>query len=204
VHPVAVLFVRADSIYKTLEGVDCYDAERNALTWQGGCPVVAHPPCRLWSSMAHFSSAPPEEKALGPWAIKQVRQWGGVLEHPASSKLFKHCDCPRPGKRRDAYGGWTFAVDQHWWGHRAQKKTLLYICGCEPLNIPAWPLVLSEAGYGMHGPTTNQPCRKPEIKHWEREATPPAFALWLVELARRCEKHNAAMRLEEGAKADDE
>jgi hypothetical protein len=137
-----------------------------------------------------FQFSPTGRKSIGAVGRQAGSPMGGVVEHPASSRLFKHCDCPRPGKGRDAYGGWTFAVEQHWWGHRAQKKTLLYICGCEPLNIPAWPLDLSEAVYRMHGPTTNQPCRKPEIKRWEREATPPAFAEWLVELARRCNKHN--------------
>ena len=43
---VAVLFARADSIYKTLPGCDVYDIKRDARTWPGGCPVVAHPPCR--------------------------------------------------------------------------------------------------------------------------------------------------------------
>ena len=45
-HPVVVLFVRADSLYKAMPGVECYDAQRNALTWGGGCPVVAHPRIR--------------------------------------------------------------------------------------------------------------------------------------------------------------
>ena len=49
-HPVVVLFVRADSIYKTLPGVECYDEARDARTWPGGCPVVAHPPCRTWGT----------------------------------------------------------------------------------------------------------------------------------------------------------
>ncbi len=38
---VAVLFARADSHYKALPGSDVWDAERDALRWPGGCPVVA-------------------------------------------------------------------------------------------------------------------------------------------------------------------
>ena len=48
---VTVLFVASDSIYKAL-GCDCYDTERNALTYRGNNPVVAHPPCQLWGKMA--------------------------------------------------------------------------------------------------------------------------------------------------------
>lgn len=44
---VAALFVRADSIYKTMPDVDAWDIERDARRWPGGCPVVAHPPSVL-------------------------------------------------------------------------------------------------------------------------------------------------------------
>lgn len=78
---IAVLFVRADSIYKTIPGCDCYDAERDALTWPGGMPVIAHPPCRTWGRLKAFATAAPEgEHALGLWAISQVRKWGGVAD----------------------------------------------------------------------------------------------------------------------------
>lgn len=33
---VAVLFARADSVYKGLPGCDVWDAERDARLWQGG------------------------------------------------------------------------------------------------------------------------------------------------------------------------
>ena len=38
---VAVLFARADSIYKTLPACDVYDIARDARWWPGGGPVVA-------------------------------------------------------------------------------------------------------------------------------------------------------------------
>lgn len=53
---VAVLFARADSIYKGLPGVDVYDADRDARTFPGGCPVVAHPPCRAWAVSGRLRS----------------------------------------------------------------------------------------------------------------------------------------------------
>jgi hypothetical protein len=38
---VAALFVLADSVYKTLPGVDAWDEARDARRWPGGGPVVA-------------------------------------------------------------------------------------------------------------------------------------------------------------------
>lgn len=105
--PVAVLFARADSIYKTMPGCDVYDIERDARTWPGGCPVVAHPPCRAWGRLRKFAKPRDDEKSLGPWAVEQVRTWGGVLEHPAESTLFAHCGMPRPGQFPDEHGGWS-------------------------------------------------------------------------------------------------
>lgn len=195
VHPlvvptVAVLFVRRDSVYKTLPGCDCYDEDRDARMWPGGCPVVAHPPCRTWGALRHLVPKRPEEHALGPFGVEQVRRWGGVPEHPARSALWSECSMARPGKGRDAQGGWTMDVDQHWWGHDAQKRTWLYICGCDPRHIPEWSIRIDEAIFGMHGPTWNGPIRKPEMKKGDRDKTPPAFAAWLVALARRCAGHN--------------
>lgn len=187
VLPVAVLFVRPDSIYRTL-GVDCWDAERDARNYQGPHPVVAHPPCRGWGSLRAMSHATEDEKALGPWAVNQIRRWGGVLEHPAYSTLWKATGLPRPGKT-DAHGGYTLDVDQYWWGHRAQKRTWLYVCGCNPRNLPAMPIKLGTAPRvvtNRHGLRAGQPGYRSEITKRERDATPPELAEWLVELARRC------------------
>ncbi len=189
--PVVVLFVRADSIYKTLPGVECYDEARDARTWPGGCPVVAHPPCRAWGRFRAWALADDAEKALAPWAAGMVRLWGGVLEHPAASSLWGECRMPRPGEDPDARGGYTVAVEQHWWGHRARKPTWLYICGCAPADLPAMPLMLTEATHVVardrRGNGSNR--TKPHCTHREREATPAAFAEWLVAVARLC-KHN--------------
>jgi len=77
VRPVAVLFARADSIYKTLPGCDVYDIERDARTWPGGCPVVAHPPCRAWASLRNHAKPREGEKDLAHFAVAMVRKWGG-------------------------------------------------------------------------------------------------------------------------------
>jgi hypothetical protein len=48
---VAVLFARADSNYKSLPGTDVYDIERDARTYDGPHPVVAHPLYRAWGRL---------------------------------------------------------------------------------------------------------------------------------------------------------
>lgn len=73
---VAVLFARADSIYKTLPGCDVYDIDRDARTFPGGMPVVAHPPCRMWGKLRQFAKGRPDEKDLARFAVAMVRQWG--------------------------------------------------------------------------------------------------------------------------------
>ena len=191
VSAVAVLFARGDSIYKRLPGTDVFDVDRDARAFAGGMPVVAHPPCRAWASLRHCAKPRPDEKDLAHFAIARVRSFGGVLEHPALSTLWAVAGLPKPGER-DAFGGWTLPISQRWWGHRAEKKTLLYIVGCEPADIPDMPMVLGRATHtvGLWSGRDRATCR-PSIGKSEFEATPPALAAWLVELARRCERVTA-------------
>ena len=186
---VAVLFARADSVYKTLPGCDVWDIERDARKWPGGAPVVAHPPCRAWGRLRAFANPRPDEKALGPWAVDQVRRWGGVLEHPAASTLWAACDLPAPG-RFDSLGGWTLGIHQHSFGHRAEKATLLYIVGITPRDIPSMPLRIDQPTHVVQ--SRKRTDYRPHITKAEREHTPPDLARWLVELARRCKPHTEA------------
>lgn len=179
---VAVLFARADSVYKTLPGCDVYDIERDARNWPGGCPVVAHPPCRAWGRLRHFAKPRVDEKALAIFAVEQVRRWGGVLEHPQGSALWRYCNLPAPGKHGER--GFTLGIHQHWFGHRAAKATLLYIVGCDPMDVPRMRLRLDEPTHVVQ--STKRQDYRPHITKAEREHTPPALAEWLVELARRC------------------
>jgi hypothetical protein len=193
---VAVLFARADSVYKNLPGTDVYDIERDARSWSGGSPVVAHPPCRAWGRLRHFAKPRDDEKQLAFFAVDQIRAYGGVLEHPECSTLWPAAGLPEPGAR-DEFGGWTLPIHQYWFGHRAQKKTLLYIVGCEPHNLPDMPLRLGisdcvirldkRRADGTHIRKGDADWRQP-LGQAEREHTPPELAEWLLEVARRCHK----------------
>lgn len=189
---VAVLFARQDSTYKTLPDVDVFDIDRDARTFQGGMPVVAHPPCRAWGRLRAFANPRPDEMNLARLAVALVREFGGVLEHPAGSTLWPAQMLPLPGGARDQYGGWTFAAPQMWWGHKAEKATWFYIVGVAPAEMPPVPLVLGDATHVVQ--SRKRQDYRPHITKAEREHTPPPLAVWLVEVARRCriEKRIAA------------
>ncbi len=189
---VAVLFARADSIYKTLPGCDVWDIERDARKWPGGAPVVGHPPCRAWGSYRFLPNLQvrPDEKALAMDCVDLIRKWGGVLEHPAGSQLWKEKPLPAPGER-DAWGGFTISHPQFHWGHKALKPTKFYICGIDRKNVPPLPFKMGEPTHTQSTMTKEKlkrPGAKPELLKKDREKTPPALAEWLVELARRTRK----------------
>ncbi len=183
---VAVLFARSDSIYKTIPACDVVHITRDARVWPGGAPIVAHPPCRAWGGLRAFAKPRPDEKALALYSVDCIRLFGGVLEHPRASTLWPVKGLPEPGQR-DGWGGFTIEVHQHWFGHRAEKKTRLYICGCEPYDLPPVPECDTVPTHVICSsmPRSN-PKRRPDVPDKEREATPPAFALWLIEVALKC------------------
>ena len=176
---IAALFVRRNTHYASL-GCDCYDINRDALTWSGGSPVVAHPPCRGWSKLSHFSKHQPDELYLAEWSIHQARQWGGVVEHPYESRLWASVGCLAFGVR-DEYGGILIPIYQSWWGHRAAKKTCIYVVGPVPdlpdYEPPSWLNKVENMGRA------------------ERERAPKEFAAWLVDLANRSRGYGLSDRV---------
>ena len=179
---VAVLFAREDSNYKAMPGCNVYDAQRDARSWPGGEPCIAHPPCRGWGRLRGMANPDPGEEANAVWAVRQVRTWGGVLEHPSLSTLWKCCKMAEPGQR-DQWGGWCHPIMQSWFGHKAEKGTWLYIVGAEPDELPGTPLSLE---WPTHTVSTNSKYKRlPELSKALREHTPPTLAAWLVEVARR-------------------
>lgn len=167
---VAALFVLPDGPYSRLPGIDLWDERRDARQYAGPHPVVAHPPCQRWGRYATIGGRKlGDDGGCGTAAVAAVRRFGGVLEHPASSRLWDHCQLPWPGGL-DKYGGGTVCIHQHVWGHRALKPTWLYI-------VPAtWPTWSPGSSIPPH------PCEGLSAR--ARKETPAALAAELVRIAR--------------------
>lgn len=171
---VSVLFAARNSVYKSLPCVDVYDRDRDALTFPGDTPIVAHPPCRAWSAYFRHQAKPePGESDLGIWAAEQLRQCGGVLEQPAHSRLWSAAQLPLPGDGGD--GLFSIAVWQKWWGYPTKKATWLCFCGVDRdvIHIP----------YSLHASGMDRRTMK-LMSHSQRSHTVRPFAEWLVNLAR--------------------
>lgn len=190
---VSVLYVDPRGPYPKLVA-DWWDEKRDARKYAGPNPIVAHPPCGPWGGLRHqYKGA---EHDCGPRAVEQVRAFGGVLEHPERSQLWRHCSLPKPGAR-DTSGGFTVQVNQCDWGHVARKTTWLYIVGCGLASVLADIDEREESGTVTHWVSggRNQMrkngrsgggCVPPGIKvcsAQQRRRTPVAFAEWLLELA---------------------
>lgn len=186
VNTVAILCAAKSSVYKQIEGCDVYDQVRDARTFPGGIPVVAHPPCRHWSAFCrHQAKGDREsEKALGVWCVNKVKECGGVLEQPAHSKLWEKCGLPEPGKNGSIFSSnvaseqYSIEIPQYWFWDTREKNTWLYICRVKWQCLPEIPFRLKPEGG--------------DRRIWQlmfsknaRERTPIAFAQWLVECARR-------------------
>lgn len=176
---VAALYVDPRGPYPKMAGVECWDAERDARLYGGPHPVVAHPPCGPWGKLAHMCTK--QDRTLALLDGEQVRRWGGVLEHPEWSRLWRECRLPYPGELPDGHGGWTLAVRQCDWGHRCAKPTWLYIVGALAPPLP-------EARRATAAVTNSKRPWQANVaraSNVENRRTPPAFAEWLVEIVRR-------------------
>lgn len=191
---VAALFIDPTGPYPRMPGVDCWDEARDARRYSGPWPVVAHPPCHLWTNFAALNfkryggehNRPGNDGGCFATALAAVRKFGGVLEHPAGSKAWDEFDLDRPeGSGWQCVhcnpGGLDEFVCEVWqsaYGHKARKRTWLLYCG------GPWPL---EADWRRE-PGTHQ-CgwfdrKKPTLGKKEASRTPEAFAEYLVSLAR--------------------
>lgn len=189
---IPVLFARSDSVYKEM-GCDVYDIDRDARSYVGSIAVIAHPPCRAWGRLRTFAKPRHDEKDLAFFAVDQVRTKGGILEHPESSTLWAAAGLPRPCPDKieiDRYGGFTFAIAQYWFGHKARKNTWLYIVGIAPAQLPAFPIVLGEPEYVVTTGQRTKPWKK-KITKAEREHTPEPLARWLIDLVQLIEAKKA-------------
>lgn len=176
--------------------VEWYDEARDARTYRGSLPVVAHPPCGPWGRLRHLSRRDSREHALH--AVGVVRRNGGALEHPAHSKLWGECLLPYPGELPDAFGGVTIEVNQCDFGHVARKPTWVYLVGARsvgelpPRREPTHWISGGRGRAGKKAKTTPVPEGIKVCSAQQRRRTPVAFAQWLIELASAANKKEAA------------
>jgi hypothetical protein len=197
------LFIDPRGIYPQLLGPEhCWDEKRDARTYAGPGPVVAHPPCNLWVNMAavNWKRYGRQRPAWYPGgddggcfasALASVRKYGGVLEHPAGSHAWDAFEGPyytKPNLKHvgweigDEWGEWVCEVWQHAYGHGARKRTWLLYCGKRPpfeLNWERNPdTVTHHCGHDAKWRTD-----KKRLEKRHASATPRAFAEELIKLA---------------------
>lgn len=195
---IAALFVEEHGAYYGIDGVDPWPESRDARKYDGPHPVVAHPPCQLWGPMAAVNFArwggkhnlPGNDGGCFAAALHAVIRWGGVLEHPASSRAWAThgLTAPKAIGWQASDGGWVCEVWQSAYGHRANKATWLYYCGAdEAPPVLRWerPVGTHQIGYqDQRGKSAN----KPTVGKKEASATPPEFRDVLISIARLAAK----------------
>lgn len=135
---IAALYVAEGGCYFDLPNVDPWDEARDARTYAGPHPVVAHPPCARWGRYWYGGPSVRVRKAKGDdggcfaAALAAVRRFGGVLEHPANTHAWPAFGLVEPSARGwcrgngDTHVEWTCSVEQGHYGHRARKHTWLF------------------------------------------------------------------------------
>jgi hypothetical protein len=207
---IAALYVQGDGVYSGLPDVDVWDEARDARLYAGPWPVVAHPPCQRWGRFWHGSPSNPHQFQLGDdkgcfkAALESVRQFGGVIEHPADSHAwaaFGIVAPPRaPGWHSAGFcGGWTCYVEQGFYGAAARKPTWLYAHGVELPSL-RWglgeqrldPVVLARHGYEVARRRGLVSLIGGKDKTSKRNATPLPFRDLLLSRARTVAPRSAA------------
>lgn len=195
-RPIAALYVQGNGCYAGLPGVDPWDINRDARRYAGPWPVVAHPPCARWGRFAHGGPSAPGSRIPGDddgcfaAALGAVRQFGGVLEHPADSLAWAVHGLfhpPRAGGwvAADWDGGWTCCVFQGHYGHPCPKATWLYVVGTALPSLIWGPArhQVDRASAGKRRLAIRKGVYS-TLTHRERAATPSPFRDLLLSMAR--------------------
>jgi hypothetical protein len=202
---IAALYVQTDGCYFDIPDVDPYDQHRDARFYRGPHPVIAHPPCKRWGR--YWSGGPSAKKRfeLGDdngcfaYALRHVREYGGVLEHPADSLAWSYFGLHKPPRSggwvvADEFGGWTCCVYQIFYGHRAQKATWLYACKTDLPSLH-WGKPKQGSGIrhpdGYHSAEERREAKKyktrgvrERLSKRQRAATPIEFRDLLIDIAK--------------------
>jgi hypothetical protein len=188
---IAALYVETNGCYFGLPGVDPWNEVRDARQYIGPYPVVAHPPCQLWTRFAHVNykrwggehNRPGNDGGCFGSALVSLQRFGGVLEHPAFSDAWKAFLLPRP-----VGTGWHYAdgffvceVWQSAYGHKARKRTWLLYKGLPPQEL-RWDRPDGTHQIGFHD-QRGKDRNKPTISGKAASATPLIFRDTLLALA---------------------
>lgn len=193
---VAALFVEPWGTYAgdlwNRPDVELWYKAKDARSYPGPHAVVAHPPCARWGRMsklveARYGIAAGEDGGCFAAALAAVRQWGGVLEHPAWSDAWSAFALPIP----DPDGGWLrgeCAVAEVALFHvahaaAARKATWLYVCGVDALPELPWGPSAATRWSSWCG-NNNRGKVVQRLSKRERNATPARFRDMLLDIAR--------------------
>jgi len=189
----AALFVQAGGCYSNDESVDPWTEARDARLYCGPHPVVAHPPCQLWGALAAVNytrwggehNRPGNDAGCFASALNSVKEWGGVLEHPAKTRAWAAHGIEKPkgiGWIATGDGGWVCEVWQSAYGHRANKATWLYYCGKAKPPELKWERLKGTHQVGQRD-QRGKAANKPTLSKKEANATPVGFKRALIETA---------------------
>lgn len=212
---IAALYIDPRGPYRDMDGVAAYDGVNvwidghahtnetrthgDARNYGGPWPNIAHPPYGPYCKIRRQYQG--SEHECAPWAVAQVRRFGGVLEQPAESALWRVCSLPPiGGLLEDHFGGYSVAMEQVEWGHVARKRTWLYLVDVprEALEKPPYP-----GRAPTHWCSGSRTCATggsvpPGLKvcsAQQRRRTPHLFAEYLVRLARAAGEARAGKRI---------
>lgn len=214
---IAALFVEANGVYYGLPDVDPWDAERDARLYRGPYPVVAHPPCERWGRYWSGGPSARDRRVLGDdggcfvAAVRAVRKWGGVLEHPEASHAWDTFCIRRPSREglweyagyvdsaRGRLSTFTCCVEQGHYGHPARKATWLYAVGVWPVPDLIWgPSQGQRLDEGFHSKAERDAARaagippRKRLSRAQNLATPIPFRDLLIGIARNTAENRRA------------
>jgi hypothetical protein len=182
--------------YFTIQNQPVPDARQYAGPW----PVVAHPPCQRWGRLGLVNwhrwggeqNRPGNDGGCFESALRSVRIYGGILEHPAGSMAWDQFGLSRPHMidrgwtpcaPMSAGRAWTCEVWQSAYGHKAAKATWLYYVG---RNRPAeldWARPKGTHQVGFRDYSRPKSANKPTLSKRDANATPIMFRDVLLSLA---------------------
>jgi hypothetical protein len=204
---IAALYVETDGVYFDVPDVIPWDEPKDARKYSGPHPVIAHPPCQRWGKYWHGAPNKPHQYRMGEdqgcfaSALTAVRNYGGVIEHPAHSHAWTFFGLQKPPSAggwipADTFSGWTCHVEQGHYGHMSRKATWLYANNTElpellwgPSEQRIHPTALAKYGYERARRIGIMAMIGGKDKTRIRNATPAAFRDVLLKIANTRNRH---------------